>query len=71
MKELLNTKRKYGYFFQNQKNILIITDDVNEIAFKACMLDVIVVKKEHWESNNELRDCLIPCLTEESHLILI
>ena len=70
----LKPTKHFGWFFQNEdiETIAIITKDTDDfLSFCSCRIDLLIVKKEIWESNENMRDSLSPCLRGIESLILI
>lgn len=78
MKNKRKTSTHYGHLFDNItadgiETIMIITKNPRNTDFgRSRSLDILIVKEDVWNNNEELRLCLTQCLKEgESQLILI
>ena len=68
----ISNKRRL-FTFKNPENVVVITDKIPNADFaRGIVIDVLIVKREIWKNDEELRKCLLPCLVyNESSLILI
>ena len=71
MPQKLNPKKSFGWVFDEPRKVMIITDEISNTFGCAESVDVLIVKKSLWESNDELRLQLSQMLETNGNLILI
>lgn len=60
------------WIYENPERVLIISSDVDVMNFSCSYTyDVIIAKREVWESNEEMRLLLLQCISYNSNIILI